>query len=164
MAKHKNKPTTYDGIRFRSGLEVVCYKLLKKHKIPFKYEKVKYTLTPTFKYEVPSYEIVTRNKKKVFTKQYDTVPKITYTPDFVGDNWIIETKGQRTATFNVKWKLFKKYLSEAGMQYHLFMPSNEAEILQSINMIKKINNHGSNKIDKRGSQDRQSSKRVRKRR
>jgi len=75
-SKIKNAtPLTYDGIKFRSKLEVYCYKELKKHKIYANYEPVTYTILDSFYF----------NNKKV--------QGITYTPDFVGEDFIIECKG-----------------------------------------------------------------------
>ena len=40
----------------------------------------------------------------------------------------------------MRWKLFKKYLTDNNMQYDLFMPKNHAQIDSCIQMIKeKIN-------------------------
>lgn len=62
--------------------------------------------------------------------------KISYKPDFVGNNWIIETKGLMSDSFPLRWKLFKKYLMNNNMQYDLFMPKNHAQIDSCIQMIK----------------------------
>lgn len=48
----------------------------------------------------------------------------------------METKGKRTADFNIKWKLFRKYLQENDIEVTLFMPTNKKEILESIKIIK----------------------------
>lgn len=68
-------PLTYEGIKFRSKLEVFTYKLLKKNNIKADYEKYKFTLLDSFRYN------------------NEAVRKMTYTPDFVGKEFVIECKG-----------------------------------------------------------------------
>lgn len=49
----------------------------------------------------------------------------------------METKGKRTPDFNLKWKMFKKYLIDNKMDdFVLFMPSNQREIKTCIEIIK----------------------------
>ena len=50
----------------------------------------------------------------------------------------METKGMRTPDFNIKWKLFKRYLMEQQLKYILFMPTSKKEIIQSIEIIKEL--------------------------
>lgn len=64
-----------DGITFKSKLEMYCYKKLKEHKINATYEGKTFVLIDAFEY----------NSEKV--------RKMTYTPDFVSDDFIIECKG-----------------------------------------------------------------------
>lgn len=68
-------PNIYDGIKFRSQLETYVYKQLKAHNLKAEYEPIKFELIPSF---------VFCGKK---------IRAMTYTPDFVGDNFIIEAKG-----------------------------------------------------------------------
>ena len=133
ITKFNNQPVD----QYKSKLEKTCAVLLEEEQIPFVYEKLKFTLVPGFTYEKPSYERI--GKKKKFIPQRKKVAAITYTPDFVGDGWIIETKGQRTTAFNIKWKLFKKYLLDHGLDFTLYMPTNKGEIIQTIELIKNGN-------------------------
>lgn len=71
-------PTKVDGIQFRSKLEAYTYTELKKAEIEAEYEPTHFTLIPAFTY------------KK------ENVRKMTYLPDFVGNNFIIECKGMMT--------------------------------------------------------------------
>ena len=73
--KIKSEASEYDGIKFRSKLEVYCYKKLKENKIKAKYESKSFKLIDKFTYNGES------------------VQKMSYTPDFVGKNFIIECKG-----------------------------------------------------------------------
>ena len=54
--------------------------------------------------------MVKENIKIEVVKKY--LP-IKYTPDFIGDNFIIETKGRANESFPMRWKLFKKLDSQA---------------------------------------------------
>lgn len=128
MSKYKNiVDNTY-----RSNLEKYCAEELLSNEIEFLYEPYQIQLVPKFKSEIISYERV----KKKFIPQYPNIRSITYTPDFVGDTWIIEVKGMKTPDFNIKWKMFKKHLAENELRYTLFMPHNKKEIRESIRIIK----------------------------
>jgi len=63
----------------------------------------------------------------------------TYLPDFVNlkEGWIIEVKGLRTEAFNLRWKLFKKYLVDNKLFYDLYMPGNQAQVKEVIKIIKR---------------------------
>jgi hypothetical protein len=64
-----------DGIEFKSKLETYCYQQLQKHNIKAEYEGVRYEILPSFTY------------------QGEVIRRMSYTPDFVGDGFIIECKG-----------------------------------------------------------------------
>ena len=93
-------PLIYNGIKFRSKLEAYCYKKLKENDLEVEYENNKYVLLEKFIYEGK------------------TVLPITYTPDFVGKNFIIECKGNMNETFPLRWKLFKNYLVKNNNYIH----------------------------------------------
>lgn len=133
MSKYKNKKY---GI-YRSGLEKNCADLLKQNNIYFEYEPWEVLLLDSF---VCDLEVFEKSRKKYTKRNQSKLRKITYTPDFVGENWIIETKGRKTADFMLKWKLFKKYLMDNNLKYTLFMPTNTKEILESIKYIKEYEN------------------------
>jgi hypothetical protein len=121
--KYKNKTT---GI-YKSELEKNCSLLLKENSIPYEYEKHKILLQDKVKLDLISLE-----KGKIVK----TLRKITYTPDFVGSNWIIETKGKRTPDFNIKWKLF---LNKIDPKYKLVcIAANKKQINECINQIKNL--------------------------
>lgn len=133
--KYNNTTSEFDGIKFKSRLEEACYKKLKESGLSFSYEPVTYNLIPSFEYEYPSYEKVQSKGKKTFKAGRPHVRGIKYTPDFVGDGWIIETKGFETAVSKIKWKMFKKLILDSGLHYTLFKPTNQAEIDKSIELI-----------------------------
>ena len=103
----------YNGIKFRSKLEAYCYKKLKEANIYAEYEQHRYTLLPSFKFD---------NK---------TIRAITYLPDFVGKNFVIECKGYANESFPLREKLFKYYLTknEPHMQYFLVKTQKQIDAL-----------------------------------
>lgn len=103
----------YNGIKFRSKLEAYCYKKLKEANIYAEYEQRRYTLLPSFKFD---------NK---------TIRAITYLPDFVGKNFVIECKGYANESFPLREKLFKYYLTknEPHMQYFLVKTQKQIDAL-----------------------------------
>lgn len=128
--KYKNVPVG----EFKSNLERTAAQLLQQWGLLFEYEPWTVVLADSFLSEIISYERIGKNYKQ----QRFKVQPISYTPDFVGDAWIIETKGKKTPDFILKWKLFKKHLAENGLKFTLFMPTNKREIIQSIEIIKTI--------------------------
>ena len=128
--------TTYDGINFKSKLEVFCYKKLKEHNIPFEYEKHKFTLFEGFK---PSFHCYFPNKLGKLELDLTKLRSTTYTPDFVGDYWVIETKGRSNDLYPVKLKLFRELVEKDNRykNYKIFVePHNQNQILQAIEIIK----------------------------
>lgn len=127
-SKYKNVITD----QYRSKLERVCAELLVSNDLKFEYEPWEVVLINPFEFPLVSYERI----GKEFKPQRSKIRKTSYKPDFVGKNWIIETKGMRTADFLIKWKLFKRHLVDIGYEGMLFMPTNKKEIIKVIETIK----------------------------
>ena len=127
----------YKGIKFRSKLELFTYKKLEAAKIKSLYEEVKFELQEGFYFTNGSIE---PNTKKEFVDNVKKVRSITYTPDFVDPEgkWIIEVKGFANDVFPVKWKIFKKHLLDNGLEYKLFLPKNQKQVLETIELIKEM--------------------------
>lgn len=121
-------PNTYNGIQFKSQLETYVYKQLKAHSLKADYEPIKFELIPSF---------VFCGKK---------IRAMTYTPDFVGDNFIIEAKGRPNDVWPYKWKWFMWSLLNRGLaeKYKLFVVHNHKETDKCIEDILKLNNYESN--------------------
>ena len=130
-------PTLYDGIQFRSKLEVYCYQKLKEADLNFEYEKEKFVLMDGFQFPNRSFELIKKKGVKVYDDAYPLVRKMTYTPDFTNlkDNWIIECKGRPNDQFSLRWKLFKKYIVDNGLGYNLYVPRNRKQIDETIKLI-----------------------------
>jgi len=147
--KVRNATTiSYYGITFKSKLELYCFKKLKELEIEFKYEEYTFELIPSFEFRNDSYELYKKGGARYFGPQRPHVRGMTYTPDFVGAGWIIETKGNPNDAFPIKWKLFKKYLMDNKLNINLYMPRNQKQVDEVINIVKTILD--SNKIKREG--------------
>lgn len=134
--------------KFRSKLELYTYNELKKAKLEFKYEEDRFEIVPAATFEGTSFEKKVEKKKVVIKYVTGAVRKITYLPDFTNleQGWIIEVKGLRTQSFDIRWKLFKKHLADNGLTYDLYMPGNQAQVKECVSIIKnKIENDDSKK-------------------
>lgn len=111
-------PNTYDGIKFKSKLETYTYTKLKESKIDAEYESTHFELIPKFEY----------NGEKVRA--------MTYLPDFVGKDFIIECKGLVTDSFPLRWKIFKYTLLKEKKDYKLYLVHNQKQVDAMIDELK----------------------------
>lgn len=132
-------PLEFNGIKFKSKLEVMAYKTLIEHGFTVFYEPNTFVLWRGFKPKVLFYspkntELVLNSKKII---------DIKYTPDFVvqcnGTNIYIEMKGMQNDTYYLKNKLFRAYLENkhsCGEDCMYFEIHNKRQLLQAIQIIK----------------------------
>ena len=133
-------PKEFNGIKFKSILEVMVYKTLLSVGFEPLYEKNKFVIWQGLYPSVPFYDkdVTTRmlklNKKKIID--------ITYTPDFTFEYnkrlIIIEVKGFENDVFPVKKKLFRKSLEETHPEALFFEIYTKKQLLQAIEIIKKL--------------------------
>ena len=135
----KAKEHSLDGIKFASGLELYCYKALKKAKIPNQYEGKTFELVPKFKFKGTLMDKGVTKGKKVFKEMTGNVRSISYTPDFINleEGFIIETKGLRTPEFRMRFKLFLKHLHETSQSIDVYIPSNRRQVDITVETILK---------------------------
>ena len=131
----RSKRVTYDGVTFASGLEKYMYQALKKAKIKAKYEGRTYTLIEGFDFESSSYERQSNGKGQCVDRGNKKIQPIKYTPDFVGDDFIIETKGRANESFPIRWKLFKRFINKCYPRVTLYKPQNQKECDQVIELL-----------------------------
>lgn len=129
------KKISYDGHNFASGLERYMYMALKKAKIKAKYEGETFVLINGFHFENESYERQANSKGDFTNRGSKRILPIKYTPDFIGDDFIIECKGRPNESFPIRWKLFKRLMTEQFPGYVLFKPQNQKEIDRTIEII-----------------------------
>ena len=110
-------PLEYDKIRFKSKLEVYTYQKLKENNLEANYEPIKFTILDSFQY----------NNEKVRS--------MSYTPDFVGKDFIIECKGFANDAFPLRWKIFKYFLFTNEIKYDLYLLRNKKEVDKAISTI-----------------------------
>lgn len=116
--RYKNIPKG----RYKSKLEAYTGQQLQKNNLWFRYEPKSFLLWPGRAFP----ESLERKGKKMRCVKRER--SISYTPDFIGKNWIIETKGIRTKDFNMRWKLFKEWLQENELNYYLYLPSTPKDV------------------------------------
>ena len=102
-------PQIINGIKFRSKLEVFMYNLLLQFGIIAEYESHRFILIPSFKYEGK------------------TQRAITYTPDFVGEDFIIECKGWGNDVWPLKKKMFMKHILDNNINKKFYVAGNQKE-------------------------------------
>jgi hypothetical protein len=139
------KKIIYDGITFASGLEKYMYKALKEANIDFQYEGVTFELLPSFIFENVSMERQSNGKGDFINRGLKKILNLKYTPDFVGEHFIIETKGRANESFPLRWKLFKKWMMDNNDYRPLYKPQNQSECDTTVKLI--LANIKNKKID-----------------
>ena len=131
----RSKKVIYDNITFASGLEKYMYIALKKAKIKAEYEGETYILIEGFNFERNSYERQSNGKGQFVNRGNKKILPIKYTPDFIGNDFIIETKGRANESFPIRWKLFKRFINDWQPYVTLYKPQNQKECDQVIELI-----------------------------
>ncbi len=131
----QSKKVTHDGITFASGLEKYMYIALKDSKIKAHYEHRTFVLIPGFYFDHESYERTANAKGAFKDRGKKSIQPIKYTPDFEGEGFIIECKGRANETFSMRWKLFKKLITEQIPGIVLYKPQNQKECDKTVELI-----------------------------
>ena len=129
------KKVIYDGIQFASGLEKYMYKALKVANIRTKYEGETFVLINGFHFENKVYERQANGKGEYKNRGEKRILPIKYTPDFIGDDFIIETKGRANESFPMRWKLFKRLVMNQFPNVTLYKPQNQKECEETVRLI-----------------------------
>ena len=152
--KKEITPTTfilYDGIKFKSYLEVDFYKYSKELGYNFEYEQFNTVLQAGEKLECFVYEPVTGSKsleKRNNLQLVKSIRQTSFSPDFHliikskdGENVMImvETKGIKTESYKIKKKLFIAHINKIyGANAYFFEPHNMKQIKQVFEILKTI--------------------------
>ena len=132
----QSKKISYDGINFASGLERYMYMALKKAKIKALYEGETFELQEAFDFPFESYERCGNGKGEYKNRGKKKILNIKYTPDFIGEGFIIETKGRANESVPLRWKMFKKLLTENKKEpLKIYKPQNQKECDETIRLI-----------------------------
>ena len=123
--------TTYKGRKFQSRLEQHLFQLFDDAGVKIKYEEEVFTIIDKFHFPNASYEKTISSKDKLVNKGNKNHLAVKYTPDFtldIGDlKVIVECKGISMDIFQLRYKLFKKYIVDNNLNYVLYMPRNQAQ-------------------------------------
>ena len=130
----RSKKITFDGITFASGLEKYMYMALKKAKIQAVYEGHTYEIFPSYSFDVSAYERCANGKGEYKDRGHKKILNISYTPDFMGQGFIIECKGRANESFPMRWKLFK-YYAQHNLNSILYKPQNQKECDETVKLI-----------------------------
>ena len=130
------KKISHDGINFASGLEKYMYIALKKSNIKALYEGETFELQEAFNFPFESYERCGNGKGEYKNRGSKKILNIKYTPDFIGKNFIIETKGRANESFPLRWKMFKKLMANNRLEpFTLYKPQNHKECDETVRLI-----------------------------
>ena len=132
----QSKKISCDGINFASGLERYMYLALKKDRIKALYEGETFELQEAFDFPFESYERCGNGKGEYKNRGSKKILNIKYTPDFIGKNFIIETKGRANESFPLRWKMFKKLMANNRLEpFTLYKPQNHKECDETVRLI-----------------------------
>ena len=110
----------YNGIKFKSKLELTIYKTLKEKGLNPLYEANKFILQEGFRPSKPHY---VKGLCPVTANGYAKIIQITYTPDFTVEYnnklLFIEAKGKQNDSYPIKRKLFLKHLESIPNAYFM---------------------------------------------
>ena len=129
------KKVIYNGITFASGLEKFMYISLKDAGIDFRYEGEVFELLPGFLFSNDCYERQSNSKGDFINRGNKKVLNIKYTPDFIGEDFIIETKGRANDSFPLRWKMFKYLMKLMNDKRILYKPQSQGECTQTVKII-----------------------------
>lgn len=142
IVKSKKK-FNFKGVDYKSGLERNMAMLLDEAGIPFEYESKKFEIVDSFDFDFDCYERQANGKGDMINRGRKKVQGIKYTPDFIGDGFIIETKGYANESFPIRWKLFKKMLIDSinynGDSLTIYKPQKVSECEEVVKLILKGN-------------------------
>ena len=131
----QSKKVTVDGINFASGLEKYMYLALKEANIFAEYEGKTFIVMEGIDFITTSYERCANGKGEFKDRGNKKILPIKYTPDFIGDGFIIECKGRANESFPLRWKLFKKVVSSEHPHVIIYKPQNQKECDITIELI-----------------------------
>tara|TARA_R110000751_G_C13557570_1_gene457093 strand:- start:56 stop:508 length:453 start_codon:yes stop_codon:yes gene_type:complete len=131
----RSKKKVVDGIEFKSGLEAYMHTALKEANIKAEYEGRTYKLIDGFNFTIDCYEKQANGKGEFKNRGNKNILGMKYTPDFIGEGFIIECKGRANESFPIRWKIFKKYVNYQLRGVTLYKPQNQKECDETVRLI-----------------------------
>ena len=129
----RSKKVSLDGHNFASGLEAYMWTVMKTVGIKAEYESEKFQLLDAFVLPNEVWERKANGKGNLMKYEKQNIRGMKYTPDFIirkpngAIHCIIETKGRANEAFPLRWKLFKKIISNQYPDVIIFKPQKQAE-------------------------------------
>ena len=111
------------------------YQALQPDQLNADYEGKTFVLFPTFTFHNDSYERCANGKGEFKNRGNKKILNIKYTPDFIGDSFIIECKGRANESFPIRWKMFKRYVYAHLPETILYKPQNQKECDETVKLI-----------------------------
>tara|TARA_R110000765_G_scaffold297931_1_gene393050 strand:+ start:642 stop:998 length:357 start_codon:yes stop_codon:yes gene_type:complete len=111
------------------------YLALKDADIESDYEGETFVLQEGFMFEAQCYERQSNGKGDMVNRGEKKILPIKYTPDFIGYDFIIETKGRANESFPMRWKMFKKHVTNTIPHVTLYKPQNHKECDKTVELI-----------------------------
>ena len=108
---------------------------LKDAKIKTQYEGKTFIVSEGFNFPNTSIERCGNGKGDFKDRGNKKILPIKYTPDFIGDGFIIECKGRANESFPIRWKLFKKVVSSEQPSVIIYKPQNHKECDITVELI-----------------------------
>lgn len=137
-------PKEYNGIKFKSHIEVMVYKTLLQYEFNVQYEPTKFIIWKGFKPTIKTYKPSKSGNLELTDKK---IIDITYTPDFIVQCKkcvvIIECKGFTNDTYPIKEKMFRKILEDmvnTEREIIFCQIKTKKQLLELIDVIKQIEN------------------------
>ena len=123
----------------KNATEQYCLDRLKENGLFEGYENKTYTLVEEFLFENDVFARTQNGKGEFKNRGNSKIRGITYTPDFVGRDFVIEVKGYIRQgsydAFPLRFKLFKQWLKKNNIGKTLYVPRNKKEIDKTISLI-----------------------------
>jgi hypothetical protein len=138
------KTHVYDGITFKSGLEVEAYKAFTENGFNPEYEKHTYVLQDTRLFPTLHYAPFKDRKlhKDVWGLNRYKIISVKYKPDFVftidGMLIVVEIKGYSNDRYPYQKKLFFRWLEDNNPNSAFFEVHNKKQLDAAIDVIKKF--------------------------
>ena len=80
---------------------------------------------------------VLMEKENLKIEENKKILPIKYTPDFIGDGFIIECKGRANESFPLRYKLFKKVVNKEQPHVIIYKPQNHKECDKTVELIQR---------------------------
>ena len=132
---YNSKVTIFNGVTYKSGLEAFMAELLTNEGLFEGYENHTFTIQECTILPQSVYS-KQNNGKGDYKLRSSKVDVMSYTPDFCGKDFIIETKGFSTDVFRLRFRIFLKHLFDLGDTRNVYIPRTKKCCEETVKLIK----------------------------